>query len=236
MIKDIKAKGIPVISEIEFAARFTNAKIIGITGSNGKTTTTKLTHHILANAGLNAGLAGNIGPSFARSIATETRDLYVLELSSFQLDGIEAFRPHIAMLLNISPDHLDRYEYQMQLYVQSKFRITKNQLASDHFLYSDQDEEIRNYLSNHPIEAIKVPVRFFASKSTKVLVDGEAFEMANSSLRGPHNYKNALFAIKTALLLGVEPEVIQFFALSYVWLGNTMMARRFGDLRFPRSL
>src|SRR6195952_1029671 len=139
IIKKIKEKGIPVISEIEFAGRYTDAKIIGITGSNGKTTTTSLTHFILKNAGLNVGLAGNIGKSFAYTVATEKYDCYVLELSSFMLDDMYQFKTDIAVLLNITPDHLDRYEYKMENYVASKLRVTQNQTPSDVFIYCADD-------------------------------------------------------------------------------------------------
>lgn len=125
IIQKIKEKGIPVISEIEFASRYTNATIVGITGSNGKTTTTLLTYHILKNAGLHVGLAGNVGNSFAWQVAEHEYEYYVLELSSFQLDGIVDFHPHITVLLNITPDHLDRYENRFENYVHSKFSITK---------------------------------------------------------------------------------------------------------------
>ncbi len=141
IIKKIKEKGTPVISEIEFAGRYTDAKIIGITGSNGKTTTTSLTYHILKNAGLNVGLAGNIGKSFAYQVATEKFDLYVLELSSFMLDDMYKFKADIAILLNITPDHLDRYDYKMENYAASKFRITQNQTANDFFIYCADDPE-----------------------------------------------------------------------------------------------
>src|SRR5690554_6863289 len=135
LIVNLKEKGIKVISEIEFAGRYTNAKIIGITGSNGKTTTTSLTYHMLKKAGLNVGLAGNIGDSFAKQVAQADKDVYVLELSSFQLDGIVDFKVDVAVLLNITPDHLDRYDYQLDNYAASKFKITKNQDENSHFIY-----------------------------------------------------------------------------------------------------
>jgi UDP-N-acetylmuramoylalanine--D-glutamate ligase len=141
IVKKLKESHIPVISEIEFAGRYTDAKIIGITGSNGKTTTTSLTYHILKNAELNVGLAGNIGKSFAYQVATEKFDYYVLELSSFMLDDMYRFKVDIAVLLNITPDHLDRYEYKMENYVASKFRIAQNQTASDYFIYCIDDPE-----------------------------------------------------------------------------------------------
>ena len=141
LVRGAVEKGIPVISEIEFAYRYTNATIVGITGSNGKTTTTLLTGHILKKAGLDVAVGGNVGTSFAGLVAERDYPLYVLELSSFQLDGIRAFRPHIAILTNITPDHLDRYAYQMRNYVASKFRIAMNQRDSDHFIHCAEDPE-----------------------------------------------------------------------------------------------
>jgi UDP-N-acetylmuramoylalanine--D-glutamate ligase len=149
MVKKLLEKGIPVISEIEFAAPFTKAKTIGITGSNGKTTTTILTHHLLKNGGLNVGLGGNIGKSFAWQVAEENYDYYVLELSSFQLDGNIKYRPDIAILLNISPDHLDRYEYKYENYIASKFRITMNQTEEDYFIYDADDEAISKWFKQN---------------------------------------------------------------------------------------
>ena len=137
---DLKQRRIPVISEIEFASRYTNAKMICITGTNGKTTTTLLTYHILQKAGLNVGLGGNVGKSFARQVAEKNYEYYVLELSSFQLDGCYDFKADIAILTNITPDHLDRYEYNLQNYINSKFRITQNQGADDAFIFCADDE------------------------------------------------------------------------------------------------
>src|ERR1700759_5637415 len=153
IVKKIKEKNIPVISEIEFAGRYTDAKIIGITGSNGKTTTTSLTYHILKNAGLNVGLAGNIGKSFAYQVATEKFDTYVLELSSFMLDDMYQFKTDIAVLLNITPDHLDRYDYKMENYVASKFRVTQNQTAGDIFIYCADDPETIQWMEGKQFEA-----------------------------------------------------------------------------------
>ena len=157
IVKKLKEKGIPVISEIEFAGRYTNAKIVGITGSNGKTTTTSLTYHILKNAGLNVGLAGNIGKSFAYQVATEKFDIYVLELSSFMLDDMYQFKVDIGVLLNITPDHLDRYEYKMENYVASKFRITQNQTGSDYFIYCADDPETISWMGTRAFEAQQLP-------------------------------------------------------------------------------
>ncbi|HTB07901.1 MAG TPA: Mur ligase family protein, partial [Bacteroidia bacterium] len=157
LIKKLKEKGIPVISEIEFAARYTNAKMVCITGSNGKTTTTMLTYHIFKNAGLNVGLAGNVGKSFAYQVATENFDYYVLELSSFQLDNMYKFKADIAVLLNITPDHLDRYEYKMENYVDSKFRVVQNQTEHDTLIYCLDDEVTSTEVSKRNIPAKKYP-------------------------------------------------------------------------------
>jgi UDP-N-acetylmuramoylalanine--D-glutamate ligase len=157
IIKQIKQKQIPVISEIEFAKRYTNAKTVCITGSNGKTTTTMLTYHILKNAGLNVGLAGNVGNSFAAQVATAKFDWYVLELSSFMLDDMHEFKADVAVLLNITPDHLDRYDYKMGNYAASKMRITRNQSADDVFIYCADDEETINILKKNRINAKAYP-------------------------------------------------------------------------------
>ena len=142
LIQDLKKALVPIISEIEFASRYTDAKIIGITGSNGKTTTTLLVGHMLKKAGLNVAVAGNVGESFALQVANDSHDFYVLELSSFQLDGIDNFKPHIAILLNITSDHLDRYANKMENYIQSKMRITMNQTSEDYLIYCSDDNNI----------------------------------------------------------------------------------------------
>ena len=157
LIQKIKAENIPVISEIEFAGRYTKAKMIGITGTNGKTTTTMLTYHILEKAGLNVGLAGNVGKSFALQVAENDRDYYVLELSSFQLDGMYKFKCDIAILTNITPDHLDRYDNELKNYVNSKFRITQNQTEDDTFIYCADDEITNQYKSDDTIKAQQLP-------------------------------------------------------------------------------
>src|SRR6201986_2429991 len=157
IVKKLKEKGIPIISEIEFAGRYTNAKIVGITGSNGKTTTTTLTYEILHHAGLNVGLAGNIGKSFAYQVATEKFDIYVLELSSFMLDDMYKFKVDIAILLNITPDHLDRYDYKMENYAASKFRVVQNQTTDDAFIYCMDDEITMNTIKNKKNKAKQYP-------------------------------------------------------------------------------
>ena len=153
IVKAALEKGISVISEIEFASRYSNSKVVGITGSNGKTTTTMMVYHILKNAGLNTGIAGNIGDSYARQIVNSEYDYMALELSSFQLDGIQKFKPHIAIITNITPDHLDRYDYKFENYVASKFRITMNQTENEYLIYDADDEVIQNYLNKHPIQS-----------------------------------------------------------------------------------
>ncbi|RZJ62434.1 MAG: UDP-N-acetylmuramoyl-L-alanine--D-glutamate ligase, partial [Flavobacterium sp.] len=171
IVKKLKAKGIPVISEIEFTQQYTELVTIGITGSNGKTTTTLLTHHLLKQGGLNFGLAGNIGKSFAWQVSENKHEGYVLELSSFQLDGIIDYKPHIAVITNISPDHLDRYDYDYDLYVDAKFRITMNQTEDNYLVYDADDEKITEWLSKHSIKAKKIPFSL-----TKVLEEGSYIE------------------------------------------------------------
>ncbi len=210
LIKDLAGKGMPVISEIEFAGRYTTAKLIGITGSNGKTTTTRLAFHLLVTAGLNAGMAGNVGKSFARSLSEEQlHDCYVLELSSFQLDGIRDFRPDIALLLNITPDHLDRYEYRMENYIRSKFRIAMNQQPDDVFLYNAEDENIGAYLQAHPLRPRLHPISSSMIDGNWLRPGGNAFDMQESNLRGRHNFMNALFAVEAARLCGAGDEAIR---------------------------
>ena len=155
LVKKLLAKGTSVISEIEFAFRYCTAKIIGITGSNGKTTTTLLLHHVLVNSGINAGVAGNVGKSFAEQVATENFDWYVLELSSFQLDGIKTFRADIAILLNITPDHLDRYQDSFELYADAKMRIAMNSKSSDKFIYCSDDQSIKEAMLRTETQAEK---------------------------------------------------------------------------------
>ncbi len=157
LVQELKKRGITVISEIEFASRYSSGILIGITGSNGKTTTTMLVNHILKNEGFDVAMGGNIGSSFAQQVATSSSDYHVLELSSFQLDGIEEFAPHIAVLTNITPDHLDRYDYNFENYINSKFKITKNQTEADFLIYDNDDKEIRNWLANNEVKATKLP-------------------------------------------------------------------------------
>ncbi|MBL4662875.1 MAG: UDP-N-acetylmuramoyl-L-alanine--D-glutamate ligase [Flavobacteriaceae bacterium] len=220
IVVKLRAKGISVISEIEFAAPYTDAKIVGITGSNGKTTTASLTNFILKEGELNVGLGGNIGKSFAALVSEENYENYVLELSSFQLDGIEKFAPHIAVLTNLSPDHLDRYDYQYEKYIASKFRITKNQTADDFFIYDYDDEVIKEWLLNHPIKAQKLPFSllhelsegaFIKNKNIIIIISNKQITMpiASLGLKGQHNTKNAMAASMAATLLGIRKETIR---------------------------
>lgn len=219
-VKALRGKGIPVISEIEFAGRYTDAKIIGITGTNGKTTTTLLTYHVLQKGGLNVGCAGNVGTSFAYSVATESFDYYVLELSSFQLDGIEHFRPDIAVLTNITPDHLDRYDYIYQHYINSKFRITRNQQESDHFIYCADSPEVANEVARLSIAAQKHPFSMthrvqdgaFSENGKLVInIKNKEFDMnlQELSLQGKHNAYNAMAAAISARLVEIRRESLR---------------------------
>lgn len=212
LVQKIKEQGIPVVSEIEFASKYTDATIVGITGSNGKTTTSMLTHHVLKNAGFKVGLAGNIGDSFAKQVANEQVDNYVLELSSFQLDGIEEFSPHIAVITNITPDHLDRYEYKFENYIASKLRITENQTAADFLLYDADDEVLVRAVNSIETEATLVPFSLgeeleygaFIKDNTiqlNLFAKEELMKVSELKLQGKHNTKNAMAAAMAARLL-----------------------------------
>jgi UDP-N-acetylmuramoylalanine--D-glutamate ligase len=216
IIQNILKHGIPVISEIEFASRHTDAIIIGITGSNGKTTTTNLTYHIFETANLNVGIGGNVGKSFARNISEHTFDYFVLELSSFQLDGIFDFRPDVAILLNITPDHLDRYDYKMENYVAAKFRIARNQNAQDWLIYNQSDEAINEFMVNNSLIVSKVPIDDLFNNKIILRVDNSKFDMTVCSLKGPHNFFNATCAIKAAKRYGVSDEAIQLALNTFV--------------------
>ena len=220
LIIKLKDKCIPVISEIEFASKYTDATIVGITGSNGKTTTTLLLHHILKGAGLNVGVAGNIGDSFAQQVANEKYDKYVLELSSFQLDGVRGFNSHIAILTNITPDHLDRYEYDFEKYIASKFRVTENQKETDYLIYDADDEAISNWLKKNNTRAKLVPFSlqkeleygaFLKNNIITININKDTLTMPISTLtvKGKHNVKNAMAATMAAQLLRVRKESIK---------------------------
>lgn len=219
MIEKLKAQGTPIISEIEFAGRYTNAKMICITGSNGKTTTTSLIYHIFKSAGYNVGLAGNIGQSLALQVAESDHDYYVIELSSFQLDNMYDFHANIAILMNITPDHLDRYDYEMQNYVDAKFRIVQNQTEDDAFIYWNGDPIIQRELKKYGLKARLCPfdeikdkglIAYTADK--KVYFDQPiAFNMEQEelALTGKHNLYNSLAAGLSANLSGIKKEIIR---------------------------
>jgi len=227
MVKEAAAKSIPVISEIEFAARYTNAKKICITGSNGKTTTTMLTWHILKKAGFNTGLAGNVGKSFAWQVANEVYDYYVLEISSFQLDGMFDFRADIGVLLNITPDHLDRYENSFEKYAQSKFRIVQNQGPGDSFIYCSDDAVITSMMKSMDIPSQKIPFTLSGSgpvgawmknESTFVInINQDILEMEINELSiiGKHNVYNSMAAGIAARLVDIRKEVIKQSLLEF---------------------
>lgn len=221
IIQKIKAKNIPVISEIEFAGRYTDAKMVCITGSNGKTTTTMLTYHILKDAGLNVGLAGNVGASLAYQVATANHDVYVIELSSFQLDNMYDFKANIAVLLNITPDHLDRYNYEMQNYVNAKFRILQNQTKDDSFIYWEDDPVIAEQFNHINVEAQMLPFSEHNEEGARAYCDGDTlvfnaaegtdFEMPvdELALNGLHNLYNSMAAGLSASLLNIKKDVIR---------------------------
>ena len=209
LIQALVAKGIPVISEIEWASRYTSSPIIGITGSNGKTTTTTLLNHLLITAGREVGMAGNVGKSFARQLVEAPKSLYVLELSSFQLDGINTFKPQLALLLNITADHLDRYGYQLENYIRSKFRISLNQAKGDQFLFFQEDPNTMAFLSLVPQEVEQKGISKTMIQSKKVMAGGATFDLSQTQLRGAHNALNALFAIHAAQYLGLSGTAIQ---------------------------
>ena len=221
IVQQAKAKGIEIISEIEFASRYTDAKIIAITGSNGKTTTTTLVYHLLKEAGLSVAVGGNIGYSFARLVAQEPKEYYVLEISSFQLDDITSFHPHIALLLNITPDHLDRYNYEFQNYIDAKMRITEFQQAADYLIYDADDPVTVQEINKGQVKAQLLPFSLektfergawsLDKKNMYVNVNQNIFEMSTKDLtiKGKHNLKNAMGATMVAKLLNVRNENIR---------------------------
>lgn len=221
IVKKIVERGIPVISEIEFAGRYTDAKMVCITGSNGKTTTTLLTYHILAEAGINVGLAGNVGRSLALQVATEKHDVYVIELSSFQLENMYHFKANVAVMMNITPDHLDRYDYKMQNYVMAKFRIFNNMTANDAIIYWQDDPVITEQLQKMRFEAHLYPFAEHAHGGSAAFVDEDEdviFSTPDTSLRMPradlalsglHNLFNSMAAGLSACLLDVRKDSIR---------------------------
>jgi len=223
IMKQIRAAQIEVCSEIEFGFRYSNdSKIIAITGSNGKSTTTKLTYHLFKDAGYDVAMVGNIGYSFARQIAERPCEWYVMEISSFQLDDIHLFRPYIAVLLNITPDHLDRYDYKFENYVAAKFRIAENQKASDYFIINHDDEAIKNYLLTHSINSHPIyftmseqnPLNeggFIDGENMHIRIDGEDLDMSihDLSIKGKHNQYNSMAAGISARIANIRKEKIR---------------------------
>lgn len=219
VMKAIREKGIKVVSEIELAGYFTTAKKVCITGSNGKTTTTMMIHHLLTKAGMNVGLAGNVGYSFAKQVALENKEIYVLELSSFQLDDMEDFRADIAILTNITPDHLDRYEYNMQLYVNSKFRILQNQTEEDFFIYNADDPIINAELEKHSIKAQLLPFSLTKTVEKGAYVENKQLiinynnqfimSIHDLALKGKHNTQNSLASGLAGRLLDIRKDVVR---------------------------
>jgi UDP-N-acetylmuramoylalanine--D-glutamate ligase len=217
----IRAKGINVISEVELAYRFKgNSKIIAITGSNGKTTTTALTYHICKKAGLDCALVGNIGDSFAKRVAEDPKPLYVVEISSFQLDDIKTFRPDIAILTNITEDHLDRYDYKFENYINSKFRITMNQQQDDYFIYCADDEISMKYLNQFNIQSNQLPISMKRELPNGAFIkDGDMYvrtgqDYTNMSvfdfaLKGKHNQYNTMAACVAATILDIHSDKIR---------------------------
>jgi UDP-N-acetylmuramoylalanine--D-glutamate ligase len=235
LMQKIRERKVPVISEIELAYRFSkDKKVIAITGSNGKSTTTALTYHIFKTAGLNAALVGNIGVSYARQVATAPADYYVVEVSSFQLDDITTFRPNVAILLNITPDHLDRYDYKMENYVASKFNITRNQTKEDYFIYCMDDPEIRNYMTKHTINSTSIPFTimeplkkeggFIANDQLNIQVNDEPVIVSiyDLALKGKHNLYNSMAAGIAGRTMDIRKEKIRESLASFKSLEHRM--------------
>lgn len=227
IVKKAREKGIPVIDEIEFASNYLSGKIIAITGTNGKTTTTLLTYHLLKAAGYHVALAGNVGESLARKVALGDHDWYVVEMSSFQLDGTKAFSPFIGILLNITPDHLDRYDYKMENYVASKFQLVANMSASQHFIYFAQDQVLASGLKRFPTLAQSHAVSLATDKHGAAYCVGTAMHFTGTApelvvpqeattLKGPHNLINTMCAVSAALLAGVSPTAIKSALKTFV--------------------
>jgi UDP-N-acetylmuramoylalanine--D-glutamate ligase len=220
-VKRLRERNIPVISEIELGFRHKgNSNIIAITGSNGKSTTTALTFHICKTAGLDCALVGNIGYSFAKQVAEDPKDLYVAEISSFQLDDIKEFRPDVALLLNITEDHLDRYDYRFENYVASKFRITMNQTSEDYFIYNEDDEVITNYLRQKPIKSFQLPISmkqkvakggYIKDEQMHIQVKEEQTQMSiyDFALKGKHNQYNTMAASVAGATMDIRKEKIR---------------------------
>ncbi len=225
MVQKIKAKGIRLSSEIEFGAEFTDAKIIAITGSNGKTTTTSLIYHILKNYNMNVGLGGNIGKSFALQVAKENFEYYVLEVSSFQLDDIQNFRPYISLLLNLSPDHLDQYNYNYEEYALAKFRIAENQENDNYFIYNKDDEMSQKLLQQLDFKVKQIPFSMKEKLNEGAYTEGEklyvklqdefSMRIDELSLMGTHNVANSLAASIAGKLLNISNESIRHSLMTF---------------------
>ena len=220
IVQQLKQANVPVISEIEFAAQFTDATLVGITGSNGKTTTATLTHHLLKDGGLEVALGGNVGTSFAGLVAEKSIEHYVLELSSFQLDGIVDFRPHIAVLTNITPDHLDRYDHDFNKYIASKFRIVMNQRPEDYFIYDADDAVISEALKKHSIRSQLIPFSVSRKLEKGAYIENDQIVITIQQkeqimpinalgIQGQHNTKNAMAAATVATLLKIRKATIR---------------------------
>lgn len=234
LVKKIRAKKIPVISEIEFAYRYKgNSRIAGITGSNGKTTTTSMVFHICREAGVDCSLVGNIGYSFARQVAEDPKELYVAEISSFQLDDIDTFRPDVAILINITEDHLDRYDYKFENYIRSKFRIAENQTGKDHFIYCEDDPVTMEYLHQFPINSNPLPITmnhqlkqgaFITNGQMTIATGDEKMQMSiyDFALKGKHNQYNTMAAGIAAAMLGIRKDKIRDAIQSFESLEHRM--------------
>ncbi|MEN9569491.1 MAG: hypothetical protein RL172_722 [Bacteroidota bacterium] len=221
LVKKIRAKGIPVISEIELAYRYKgNSKIIAVTGTNGKTTTTALTYHICKTGGADCAVVGNIGDSFAKQVAVDPKELYVVEVSSFQLDDIREFRPDVAVLTNITEDHLDRYEYKMDNYINSKFRIALNQQPGDVFIYCSDDQIINTYINSHPIKSTLYPISmkkelpqgaYISNAAMHLKWKGEEMQMSiqDFALKGKHNQYNSMAASMASVAVDIKKEHVR---------------------------
>ncbi len=231
IILKIKSSGIPIVSEIEFASNYSNSFKICVTGTNGKTTTTKLIYHILKKAGLDVGLAGNIGDSFSKILLSGDKDIYVLEISSFQLDDIKKFRPNISVITNIIEDHLDRYENDFGKYVDAKIKIAKNQKSSDYLIYNSDDKILLEALRVNKLEVNKIPIGINTKKSNQITFDKKIFYnkkktiMINTdefALKGRHNLLNAMVAITVSDLLKIDNDIIRESLLTFSGLPHRL--------------
>ena len=231
IISKIKLSGIPIVSEIEFASSYSNSFKICITGTNGKTTTTKLIYHILKRAGLDVGLAGNIGDSFSKMLLSGDKDIYVLEISSFQLDDIKKFRPNISVITNIIEDHLDRYENDFGKYVDAKMKIAKNQKSSDYLIYNSDDKILSEALRVNKFKVNKIPIGINTNKQNQITIDKNILSnkkktiMINTdefALKGRHNLLNAMAAITVSDLLKIDNDIIRQSFLTFSGLPHRL--------------